>query len=351
MYEDMTYEYLLQEKLSQISNDVDKREGSIIYDAMAGNSMESAMIYEAIDSVYKETNPETASRENLIDKVRERGLTPLPATAAVGIGEFNIDVPIGARFSLDNYNWVVTDQISTGKFHLTCETAGEAPNALTGNLIPIDYIDGLESAVLTSIVINGEDEEETEALRARYYESFDSQSYSFNRAQYISVTEAFPGVGGCKVYRAAFGPGTVKLVITDSDYGVPSFELIESVQTAIDPTQNSGEGIGLAPIDHKVTVVGATGVAINIETTMSFAAGWSLETAMPNIEEALDAYYEELNSTWADEEALIVRISQIESRLLTLPGVVDIMGTKLNGSPTNAVLDEAAIAVRGTFDA
>ena len=59
MYEDMTYEYLLQEKLSQISNDVDKREGSIIYDAMAGNSMESAMIYEAIDSVYKETNPET----------------------------------------------------------------------------------------------------------------------------------------------------------------------------------------------------------------------------------------------------------------------------------------------------
>lgn len=351
MFEDRTYEALLQEKLGNVSDSFDKREGSIIYDALAPNSLEEAMVYVALDSVYNETYPMTASRDYLILRCRERGITPYPATAAVGKGEFNIDVPIGSRFSCDKYNWVVTDQITTGQFHLTCETLGADPNGYLGTLIPIDYIDGLETAQLTEIVINGENEEDTEVLRQRYLDSFSNRSYGFNRAQYIEVTEALPGVGGCKPYRAWNGGGTVKLVITDSEYGVPSSELITSVQTAIDPTQNSGDGMGLAPIDHEVTVAGVTGTTINVSTVLTYGSGWSLEECLPYIEEMLDGYYKELNSTWADETNLIVRISQIESRMLTLPGIVDVKDTKINGAAVNLELGEDSIAVRGTFSA
>ena len=351
MYEDKTYEALLQEKLENVSDSLDKREGSIIYDALAPNSIEAAMIYVALDSVYNETYADTASRDYLILRCKERGITPHAATAAIGIGEFNMDVPIGSRFSCDKYNWVVTDKISTGKFHLTCETLGADPNGYLGMLIPIDYIEGLESAQLTEIVINGEDEESTDALRQRYFDSFSNRSYGFNRAQYIEVTEALPGVGGCKPYRAWNGGGTVKLVITDSEYGVPSSELITTVQTEIDPTQNSGDGMGLAPIDHEVTVAGVTGTTVNISTVLTYGSGWSLEECLPYIEDMLDEYYKELNSTWAREENLIVRISQIESRMLTLPGIVDIKDTKINGSAANLELDEDAIAVRGSFNA
>ena len=35
MYEEMTYENILQQMLSRVTSDVDKREGSVIYDAMA----------------------------------------------------------------------------------------------------------------------------------------------------------------------------------------------------------------------------------------------------------------------------------------------------------------------------
>ena len=35
MYEKMTYESILQKMLNMVSDDVDKREGSIIYDALA----------------------------------------------------------------------------------------------------------------------------------------------------------------------------------------------------------------------------------------------------------------------------------------------------------------------------
>jgi len=349
MYEAKSYEALLQSKLARVAASLDKREGSIIFDALAPNSLESAMIYVALDSILNETFADTASRDYLIKRCAERGITPLPATAAVGVGEFSMDVPIGSRFSCDKYNWAVTEQVGPGKFHLTCETLGAAPNGYTGLLIPIEYIDGLTTAELTSIIINGENEEDTETLRLRYLNSFANQSYGFNRGQYIEVVEAMPGVGGCKPYRAWAGPGTVKLVITNSDYQPPSEELIEQVQTRIDPTQNSGEGIGLAPIDHEVTVTGAVGETIDIETALSLAPGWKPEDVTPYVEEALNAYYKELNSSWRRETGLLVRISQIESRLLALNGIVDIIGTKINGQVNNLLLDPDAVAVRGTF--
>lgn len=349
MYENKTYEAILREKLSKVADSLDKREGSIIYDALAPNSLETAMIYAALDTILTETFADTASREYLIKRCAERGITPYGATAAIGMGEFNIAVPLGSRFSCDKYNWMVTEQITPTRFYLTCEMTGADPNGYTGQLIPIDYIDGLTSAQLVSIVINGEDEEETESLRLRYLNSFQGQSYGFNRAQYVEVVEAMPGVGGCKPYRAWNGPGTVKLVITNSAYGVPSAELISSVQTAIDPTQNSGEGVGLAPIDHEVTVAGVTGTAINIATSLTFAPGWTLEETLPYIEQAIDDYFRELNAAWARESNLLVRISQIEYRLLALAGIVDIAGTALNGGTANLLLDKNAIAVRGTF--
>lgn len=349
MYEGKTYEALLRDKLARVASSLDKREGSIIYDALAPNSLESAMIYVALDTILTETYAETASRPYLILRCRERGIVPLPATAAVGIGEFNMEVPIGSRFSCDKYNWIVTEKIGAKRYYLICETLGADPNGFIGRLVPVDYIDGLETAELTAIAINGEDEEATESLRLRYLNSFSNQSYGFNRSQYIEVTEALPGVGGCKVYRAWAGPGTVGLVITDSNFQPPSEDLIDMVQTAIDPTQNSGEGMGLASIDHEVTVRGVERGIINIKTALTLAEGYKLEDILSSINAALDAYYKELNSEWSTSNGLLVRISQIESRLLALEGIVDIFGTQLNGVSANVLLGSDAVAVRGSF--
>ena len=88
MYEDKTYEAILQEKLARVASSLDKREGSIIFDALAPNSLESAMIYVALDTVLNETFADTASRDYLIMRCAERGITPLPATYAVGIVKY-----------------------------------------------------------------------------------------------------------------------------------------------------------------------------------------------------------------------------------------------------------------------
>ncbi len=349
MYETKTYESILREKLDTVSSKLDKREGSIIFDALAPNSLESAMLYMALDCVLNETFADTASRAYLVRRCAERGVSPLPATKATGIGLFSEDIPVGSRFSCGKYNWIANEKIDTGEYSMACETAGADPNNYIGKLIPIEYIDGLATARLSEISIYGEEEESTESLRLRYLRSFENQSYGFNKSQYIEVVEGLPGVGGCKPYRAWDGPGTVKLVITDANFEPPTDTLVDVVQTTMDPTQNSGDGLGLAPIDHEVTVEGVSGTAINISTNLTFASGWSLADCEPYIEEALDKYYYDLNATWASEPALLVRVSQIESCLLGLAGIVDIADTTLNGGGGNVNLDENAVAVRGSF--
>lgn len=359
MFEGKTFETILAQKLARVPNSLDKREGSIIYTALSPNALEAAMLYAAMDLILDETFADTASREYLIRRCAERGIKPYPATAALARGAFNIDVPIGARFSCDKFNWIVTDRIGVGSFHLRCETAGSEPAMHTGRLIPIEYIGGLTSAELTGIEIYGEDEEATDNLRNRYFASFAGQSYGFNRAQYISVTKSIPGVGGCKPYRAWNGGGTVKLVITDSKHGVPTDELIEEVQTIIDPAQNHGDGVGLAPIDHEVTVEGAKKTVINISTHLTFADGYDLNGCLYRIKTVLSEYFSELNAEWDSLECIIIRIAQIEHRLMSVTGIIDVAnttlttndGTATTGQSGNVVLDENAIAEWGEINA
>jgi uncharacterized phage protein gp47/JayE len=349
MFEHMTFEAVLNRMMDRVPNDVDKREGSIIYDALAPAAAELCQMYIDLDIVMNETFADTASREYLILRAKERGILPYPATSAIGKAVFNVAVPIGSRFSLDEFNYKVIEQISQQDFtyKVVCETAGSEPNHTLGTLIPIEYIQGLSTAELTGILTPGEDAEATASIRKRYLATFDKQAFGGNRADYIEKVTALPGVGGCKVYRAWNGGGTVKCVIINSEYQKPTQSLIDDVQTAVDPMQNQGEGLGIAPIDHVVTIAGVTETVVDIVTTITYADGWDFTDCEPYIKETIDTYFAELSKQWADSNYLIARISQIESRLLDLEGIVDIADTALNGAAQNLVLDADAIPIRG----
>lgn len=53
---------------------------------------------------------------------------------------------------------------------------------------------------------------------------------------------------------------------------------------------------------------------------------------------AANAYFDELCKEWSENETTIVRISQIETHLLTADCIVDIDGTTINGSVKNIEL-------------
>ncbi len=349
MYENVTFESILERMLDRMSG-VDKREGSVVYDVTAPVAIEFMNSYINMDGVLDEAFADTASKSYLIKRCNERGISIEPATYAIRQGEFNMDVPIGSRFSLNQLNYVVIEKIEDFIFKMQCETVGEVGNTDSGSMIPIDYIEGLEMAELTEVLIPGEDEEDVEHLRQRYFDSFDSQAFGGNEADYKQKIKAIDGVGGVKIYRTPNGGGTVGAVIIDSTYSKPSSILVEDVQSKVDPIEGQGEGLGLAPIGHIVTITGCGETTVNIQTHITFQDGWNWASIESNVHTAIDSYFKELSQGWeeAGKNNLIVRISQIETRLLDIEGVLDIANTLLNGNASNLSIDKNSIPIRGT---
>lgn len=350
-----TYEDLMEQKLAGVDDALDKREGtSMIFNATAANSVETVQMLMTVKNFIDMVFADTAPREYLIRRAAERGLKPYEATFAKRKGEFNIDVPIGSRYSLDDLDYEVIERISLGQFILQCETPGNVGNLFSGQLIPIEYIDGLQTAFLTDVLVPGDDEEDTESFRNRYFNSFESTAFGGNRADYKEKVSSLPGVGGVRVYRAWNGGGTVKLVIINSHYEKPSQTLIDDVQTAVDPLDHQGEGFGTAPIDHVVTVFGVNDSYINVALNITYQAGWTWDDIKEQVEKVIDNYFKELAEEWAkannfeeDNAGVVVRVSQIEFRLLGVTGVLDIADTKLNGMQSNIALDSESIPKRG----
>lgn len=341
MYEAMTYEVIMQQMLDRVPDTFDKREGSIIYDALAPAAAELAQLYIELDVVLNQTFADTATDEYLDKRCSERGLVRESATYAVVQGEFTptgIDV-IGQRFNCGEFNYEVTAKTDTaGVYQLTCESAGTEPNGATGQLIPINYISGLESAAITAILIPGEDIEDDDSLRERYFNSLNSQAFGGNVADYKEKTQAIDGVGGVKVTPVWNGGGTVRLTIIASDWTVPTDTLIEKVQSTMD---------AIAPIGHVVTVDGVAAKTVNITTEITYQDGWDWESAGTYIESAIDEYFQSLAEVWDESTNLVVRVSGIEQKILACAGVLDVQNTILNDASGNLQLGEYEIPVRG----
>ncbi|WP_432719142.1 baseplate J/gp47 family protein [Pectinatus frisingensis] len=359
MYEDQTESKIFSRMMGSVPDTVDKREGSIIYDACYPTAIEIMLLYAMCDYFFKNTFGDTAERKFLIERAKERGITAYSATYAkvnLSFTPENINIPIGSRFSYDDVNYTVTEK-SDGFYYAICETAGTSGNKPVGNLVAIDYIADLQSALLTEVTVPGEDEEETEAFRKRYLDSFNSQAYGGNIADYREKVNAINGVGGVKVYPAWNGGGTVKIVFMTSEFEPPAAEFVSEVQTKIDPIPNHGEGIGIAPIGHYVTIEGAKNSAITISLNLSFDNNGNFDNHKNNIYTAIDIYFKELNKGWQHTQkaeignfsnnGIIVRISQIESRLLDIPGITDVQHTRLNSIEENLILSVDELAVRG----
>lgn len=395
MYERVTYESILERMLSRIPDKFDKREGSVIWDTHSPAATEFQILYLELDTILREAYGDTASREFLILRCRERGIVPHEAAKAVLKGIFTpaeIDVT-GQRFNAGDLNYTVLERTGPGEYMVQCESPGRAGNQYFGDLVPMEYIPGLQTAQLAEILIPGEEEEETEVLRQRYLNSFTGSAFGGNVRDYLEKINAVPGVGGAKVERVWNGDirpadmvpgegvrrwyegirdtvdgevqawldsvyragaekkltvgGAVLAVILNSEYGAASGALVQNVQEILDPEQNAGEGYGLAPIGHVVKVRAAEAVAVEVETRITFAPGYGWERLQESIDAAVEAYLLELRVQWAQEGFLTVRSSRVESRILGLEGVVDVADTRLSGRRGNLVLGPYEIPVYG----
>jgi len=359
-----TFESILQRMMDRVQQR-DKREGAVIWDSNASSAVELQLIYLALDDILVESFGDSASREFLIRRARERHVIPFPSTYAILRGIFtppDVDVT-GRRFSMPNtaLTYIAERPIDDefGSWEMRCEQLGSEGNHFFGAIVPI--MGGnprIQTAELTELLVPAQDEETTESIRQRYFDSFNERAFGGNIRDYQVNVRAIEGVGAVKVTPIWNGGGTVLLTILDVLYNPATPVLIDRVQEAIDPTGDH-MGIGLAPIGHVVTVRTADIVTVDISTQLTFAGGTTWEMVQGQVTSMMEAYMLELRQDWENQDVLsplglfqnplIVMISQINSRILGVQGIIDIQNTMINGEAVNLAIEKYSIPMLGVI--
>ena len=315
MFENKTFETILSDMLSYVSDrnpELDTRDGSVIYTALAPIALELETAYHEMDMILEETFLETASKEYLVKHGDQLGLNINEATYGHFKGEFNVDVAVGSRFSLDKFNYSVINKLSDPTnenpyyvFELVCETEGSAPNDCLGDLTPITFVENLSYSKLTAVITYGEDEEETEAYRYRLQIHAKKPPINGNIAQYEEWLNEYDGIGKYKIKPCWNGINTVKLTILNSKNRKASDEFITEVQNYFDPPsatinddstseeypQGRGMGNGQALIGSIVTVDTVTEVPVVVNCQLKLKEGYSSPVG---VQEAVEKYLDSI---------------------------------------------------------
>ena len=348
-YENMTYEVILQKMMDRVTKqypNIDNREGSIIFNALASAAMELAIAFVEMDNTRNESSVSTATREYLLIGCKDMGMDVSVFDASAGTHKaiFNVPVPIGSRWNCDMYNYTVTEYIgideNTYAYKVVCETAGTAPNNLTGNLTPItDAPSGLSNAQIVECLIEGENETSDDDIRTSYYEFVNSAATDGNKNQYQRWCDEYDGIGNSKIIPLWNGNNTVKVSILSVSNRAASEELIAEFQEYIDPGV-TGMGDGKAPIGAFVTVSTATELPIDISATVTMKSGYTDTTP---INKAIEKYFAEIAY-----EKSVVAYMNIGAVILGVNGVDTISNLTINGRTSDISLGAEQIAVLGT---
>ena len=350
MYELQTYEAILSRLMQGVRDtypDLDDREGSLIFNALAPAAIELAIAYVELDNIRDESFVNTASRQYALIGCEQMGIDISQFAASNGIfkGEFNVEVGIGSRWNRDLYNFTVTEYLGINsnnryEYKLECETYGTAPNNSVGELTPItDAPSGLTYAMLVECLIEGENEKTDDEVKRTYFDYVNSNVSDGNVAQYERWCSEYDGIGNYKIIPLWNGANTVKVSILSASNRAASSTLVEEVQKYFDPNIE-GMGNGVAPIGAFVTVDTATELPINVSATVTMKAGYS-DTS--EIATAVANYFASI----AYKKSQVAYMN-VGATILNVEGVESISDLKLNDGTSDINLTTYQIPVLGT---
>lgn len=367
--DDNSFEKIMDRCLgNKILENVDKRPGSIIYDALAPICLELAEAYVKMDIMEEQTFLTTATGINLDKRAFDYGLSRTPATNALRIAEFkkykmdsdgnfvhddkgnkiliDMDITEGARFTLPEDSSITFEYIgkTDGYNILKCEQTGTKGNEHVGTILPLIPIKNLIEAKITSTYKPAEDEETDEELRRRVVDSINYSSFGGNIEDYIEKVNAIDGVGNTKVFPAWQYNGSVLLSIVDPIFNPITDEFAKNLKEQIDPDEDTGQGVGIAPIGHYVTITTPAKKYINISMSVELMNTVTLETIKEDIERKISEYFETVRKSFGQNVNLTIYRARIIEKVLELKEVLNVKDVALNGNFTDVTfIDEELI--------
>lgn len=250
---EQTFETILQRMLSSVPSDLDKAEGSYIYDALSPAAIELALAAIWAQEVLRRAFASTTFGSYLDLRCEEHGLTRRAAVKATGqvtfTGLANTAVPAGTRVStaadpltgassveFTTTQAAVLDANGIAVVPIEAVEAGTGGNVAAGAItLLVAPVAGITAVNNGSPTTGGLDEEDDASLLERYLQKVQGPSAGGNKADYVRWAGEVAGVGGVSVVPVRDGPGTVSVAILDLDKKPASQALVDSVQNYIAP--------------------------------------------------------------------------------------------------------------------
>jgi uncharacterized phage protein gp47/JayE len=354
-YESETFDTIMERMLARLPDDIDKSEGSPIYDMLAPAAIELEQAYMEMDNVLNLGFADTTYGEYLDRRAAEQGLTRKAAVAATGevtvTGPEGTLIPAGTVFATSGdspiyFEATIDATISGGSANISIQAQypGAAGNVDAGKItVMVGELADVISVTNDEPTSGGIDEESDDELLARYIEKVSTPITSGNKYQYEQWAKSITGVSDAKCYPLWNGPGTVKVVLVDEEKRSPSQSIIDAVTNYIESQR---------PIGASVTVVGVTEVPIDISADLTLQAGVSIDDVKTQITNNLTSYFKTV--AFADDSVDtvaandgVVRYSKIANAIYDASGVIDYANLRVNGGAANIVLNDDEVPVVG----
>lgn len=198
MFENKTAEVILANMLGSVGNEYDKREGSVIYNALAPIAFRLADMYAALDDALDETFPDTCSVDGLNRRARALGIpeqiqavyTQLRCDVTFGTGF--TEVPDGAIFAYQGllFEYVETAENNSTKITVRAVEADAAYNLADDTQLIYQGSDGaVTGCTVTATISIGNAGETLDEFRARYMAAVKGAAFDGNISEYREIVE------------------------------------------------------------------------------------------------------------------------------------------------------------------
>lgn len=337
-----------------------KTAGFWTYDFLASSAKETALIRAVVQAVADKLNVDNLVGDELTRECQyRRGIFRKVAKAAdvilkiTGVGT----VQTGDLFATENkleFAATETKEINgTGIINAQCTQTGiigmVGANSITQ--MPVT-ITGITAVTNEAASYEGYEEETDASLRARYDDDVKKPATSNNIYHYQKWAKEVSGVGNARIFptwdinNGRDGDNSVKVVIINQDMQPASVQLVQDVQTYIDPLLEWGKGKGESAISSFCTVAAATAKLCNVYSTISKSDNYTIEEISANINTSIVDYLKEIAFS---ETIDYVSYAKIAALIVSVEGVLDIGTFTLNEANENVILGEEEVAILGTF--
>lgn len=346
---DQTEEVIRQRIFSKLPANLDKSEGSFIWDILSPVIIELNISAIWAQQVLERGFAQTTFGPYLDLRAAEHGVTRRPAVKATGrvifTGNPGTVIPVGTQVSTIGSRtasvvvFITTKEAQIGEsgtvsVDIEALEPGTSGNVGAGMIVGIPVsIAGITSVINEEPTTGGVGAESDESLLQRLLERARLPATSGNAAHYMLWARDVPGVGKVKVFPLHDGPGTVKVVVVDVNSQPVSPELLQAVYEHIEQNR---------PIGAAVTVEPAPAVTINVTAKVVLSAGYTLQEVQTEFNKRLAQYFAEIALAQT-----YVSYANVGSILFNTPGVTDYTNLLLNGGTNNIDLGVDGVPVVG----